>query len=93
MVITRRSADDIEAMKRAGAILSGAMEEARRLLVPGVTTGEVDQAAEEFIYGKDAKPLFKGYRGFPAATCISVNEEVVHGIPGRRMVNAGDIVS
>ncbi len=93
MVITRRSADDIDAMKRAGVILSGAMEEARRLLTPGVTTGEVDQAAEEFIYGRDAKPLFKGYRGFPAATCISVNEEVVHGIPGRRTLREGDIVS
>lgn len=92
-MIRRREAEEIEAMKAAGRILNGAMETARRMLAPGVTTGSVDRAVEDFLKEKGARPLFKGYRGFPASTCISVNEEVVHGIPGGREVAEGDIVS
>lgn len=60
---------------------------------PGVTTGELDQIGESVLARENAKPSFKGYRGFPAAACISVNDEVVHGIPGGRKLNDGDIVS
>jgi len=60
---------------------------------PGITTGEIDRLSEEFILSREAKPAFKGYRGFPATACISINEEVVHGIPGRRTLMEGQIVS
>jgi len=92
-LIERRSAGEIECMKAPGRILVGAMELARGMLEPGVTTGEIDAAVERFLNEKGAVALFKGYRGFPASTCISVNEEVVHGIPGERRLEEGDIVS
>ncbi len=92
-MIERRSAGEIEAITAAGRLLSGAMDMARGMLAPGVTTGEIDAAVEEFLKEEGATPLFKGYRGFPASTCISVNEEVVHGIPGDRALVSGDIVS
>ena len=63
------------------------------MISPGITTMELDQVAEEVILSKGAIPAFKGYRGFPAALCISINEEVVHGIPGQRQLKEGDIVS
>jgi len=80
-------------MRQAGAILVEAMAEAKRLLEPGVTTAFLDQEVEKFVLARGGELLFKGYRGFPASTCISIDEEVVHGIPGRRRVQAGDIVS
>jgi methionyl aminopeptidase len=80
-------------MKAAGAILTAAMNRAAVMLTPGVTTGEIDAAVDAVIRERGGTPLFKGYRGFPASTCISVNEEVVHGIPGPRRVALGDIVS
>lgn len=61
---------------------------------PGISTGELDRIAEEIILGKNAKPSFKGYYGFPASICASVNNEVVHGIPNKdRILNEGDIIS
>jgi methionyl aminopeptidase len=63
------------------------------MIVPGITTKELDRVAEEYILLKGARPAFKGYRGFPATLCISVNEEVVHGIPSQRRLKEGDIVS
>jgi methionyl aminopeptidase len=92
-LIPRRSRRDIDKMRAAGAILMEAMALAGKALAPGVSTAEIDAEVEAFVLSKGAALLFKGYRGFPAATCISVNEEVVHGIPGRRRIQAGDIVS
>jgi methionyl aminopeptidase len=68
-------------------------EKLRGMIEPGITTKELDQVAEEYILLKGARPAFKGYRGFPATLCISINDEVVHGIPGQRRLKEGDIVS
>ena len=65
----------------------------KKVVAPGITTRELDQIAEEIILSKGATPAFKGYRGFPASLCTSINEEVVHGIPGQRRLEEGDIVS
>jgi len=80
-------------MREAGRILAQVMEQVRQYIRPGVTTAELDALAEELIRQRGAIPSFKGYRGFPATACISVNEEVVHGIPGPRVLREGDIVS
>jgi len=90
--IVIKSAEEIEGIRRAGAILAAALSTAKRELRPGLTTAEVDRIIEEFIRSHGAEPTFKGYRGFPAASCISVNEEVIHGIPGKRVIREGDIV-
>ncbi len=70
-----------------------ALDLAESLIQPGITTFEIDKAIEQFIESKGAKPAFKGYNGFPASSCISVENEVVHGIPGNRTLNEGEIVS
>jgi len=83
-------------MRKAGLVVWEAHQVAARLVKPGVTTGEIDAAIEAFFAEKNAEPLFKGVPGvvpFPAVTCISVNEEVVHGIPGARTLVEGDCVS
>ena len=83
-------------MRRAGLVVWGAHQEAARLVRPGVTTGEIDAAVERFFQEHKAVALFKGVPGkvpFPAACCISVNDEVVHGIPGPRVLREGDVVS
>lgn len=95
-VITLRSPREIGCMRKAGLIVWEAHQIAARLVRPGVTTGEIDAAIEAFFVAKGAVPLFKGVPGkvpFPAVTCISVNEEVVHGIPGPRVLRPGDVVS
>lgn len=92
-MVQRRSRKDIEKMRAAGAILAGAMRVAEGMIAPGVETREIDEAVERFVLDRGGRLLFKGYRGFPAATCISVDEEVVHGIPGARKIAAGEIVS
>jgi methionyl aminopeptidase len=68
-------------------------QELKKKVAPGISTLELDQIAEEIIFSKGAIPAFKGYRGFPATLCISINEEVVHGIPSQRQLKEGDIVS
>ena len=91
-----RSAREIGLMRQAGLVVWKAHQAAAALLRPGVTTAELDQAAHNVFREVGAEPLFLGYPGktpFPAATCISVNEEVVHGIPGDRQLQEGDIVS
>jgi methionyl aminopeptidase len=93
VAIARRSGEEIAAIREAGRIVADALELARGMLRAGVTTGEIDRAVEELVAGKGGSLLFKGYRGFPASTCISVNEEVVHGIPGERVLAEGDLVS
>ena len=83
---------EIEKMAASAGILADVFRELRHLIVPGVTTAEVDAAAEKMIRDAGCKPNFKGYNGFPNACCISVNEQVVHGIPGSRRLDEGDIV-
>ncbi|HHW03513.1 MAG TPA: type I methionyl aminopeptidase [Thermoanaerobacterales bacterium] len=92
-MIILKSQREIEIMKKAGKIVAMTLEKVRQALKPGITTGELDRIAEEFILSQGAYPTFKGYRGFPAAICTSVNEEVVHGIPGLRTLKDGDIIS
>lgn len=88
-----KSPREIELMRRAGHILADLMDRLREFVKPGMTTLDVDVEVERFITNRGAKPAFKGYRGFPATICISINEEVVHGIPSaQRRLRAGDIV-
>ena len=92
-LISVKSAREIEAMRRAGRITARARALAASMITPGVTTLEIDTAVRRFIQQQGAKPSFLGYSGFPGSACISVNEEVIHGIPGPRVLKEGDIVS
>jgi methionyl aminopeptidase len=95
-VVNLRSAREIAAMRRAGLLVWAAHQLVKSLVRPGITTGEIDAAVEQFFAEKGAVPLFKGVPGkipFPAVCCMSVNDEVVHGIPGRRVLLDGDVVS
>jgi methionyl aminopeptidase len=92
-VIELKSAREIGLMRRAGHILDDVVERLRGSVKPGLSTLEIDEDVERFIRSRGARPAFKGYRGFPATVCISINEEVVHGIPSaQRRVREGDIV-
>ena len=84
---------EITSLRKGGKILRGCLKHVAALVHPGITTGELDRAAEIFIRKHGGEPAFKGYKGFPATLCISVNEECVHGIPGKRVLKEGDIVS
>ncbi len=92
-MIILKSEREIGLMREAGRIVAECHEYLARAIRPGVTTGELDALAEEFIRRRGGIPTFKGYRGYPASICTSVNDEVVHGIPGKRVLVAGDIVS
>ena len=92
-MISLKSPREIEAMRRAGRITAQARALAGSMVAPGVTTLEIDKAVRRFIESQGAKPSFLGYGGFPGSACISVNEEVIHGIPGPRKLREGDIVS
>ena len=92
-MISIKSPREIEAMRRAGRITAQARALAGSMVKPGVTTLEIDRAVRRFIESQGAKPSFLGYSGFPGSACISVNEEVIHGIPGPRVLKEGDIVS
>ena len=92
-MITLRSAHEIELMRRAGKITAAARAYAGELVKPGVTTQEIDRAVEHFIRKQGAVPSFLHYQGYPASVCISVNDEIIHGIPGPRVLEEGDIVS
>ncbi len=87
-----RQPDEIERIRDAARLVARTLRELERHARPGVTTGELDRIAEEFILANGGRPAFKGYRGFPASICPAVNEEVVHGIPGERTLRDGDIV-
>jgi methionyl aminopeptidase len=92
-VIYYKSAREIGFMRQAGHVLAGVVDMLRETVRPGLSTADIDEEVEEFIRGHKAAPAFKGYRGFPATACISINEEVVHGIPSaHRRVKEGDIV-
>ena len=85
---------DINAMEKASKIVGEALEMSRELMQPGITTWEIDKKIEEFIKNKGAIPSFKGYQGFPASACISVNEVLIHGIPSKtKHLEEGDIVT
>ena len=80
-------------MRRAGAVVGKLLTFLAPRVAPGIKTKELDRAAAEFIRSHGAKPAFLGYRGFPATICVSINDEVVHGIPGERVIRPGDVVS
>lgn len=91
-MINIRTHDEIELIRESGRLVAGALDLASELVGPGVETGALDREIEEYIIGNGATPEFKGYQGFPAAICASINEEVVHGIPGARALRNGDII-
>ena len=92
-MITLESADEIEAMSLAGKITAAARALAREMVKPGVTTQQIDKAEVHFIREQGATPSFLHYNGYPASVCVSVNDEIIHGIPGNRVLQEGDIVS
>ena len=92
-MITLKSSHEIQLMRQAGKITAAARALAGEMVAPGVTTHEIDKAVYRFIKSQGAVPSFLNYNGFPASVCISVNDEVIHGIPGNRVLREGDIVS
>ncbi len=92
-MIVCKSPAEIEKMRAANQLVAHVLEDLAAMVAPGVSTADLDQAAEARVRAAGAEPAFKGYRGYPATLCASVNEQVVHGIPNRRPLAAGDIVS
>jgi methionyl aminopeptidase len=90
-MIYLKSPAEIAIIKKNGAILKACLEKAGEMVKPGVKKQDIDQAIEKLILKEKAKPAFKGFHGYPASTCISVNEEVVHGMPNGRVLKEGDI--
>lgn len=92
-MINLKSPEEIKRMRAAALIAAAAMDKVIAAVKDGVTTEELDEIAYQYIVGRGAKPSFKGYGGFPGTACISINEQIVHGIPGKRRLHEGDIVS
>ena len=92
-MITIKSAEEIGKMRKAGALLHEVLDQLKTMIEPGVTTAHLDQEAERLIRGAGAIPSFKGYEGFPASICASINDEVVHGFPTDKPLKEGSIVS
>jgi methionyl aminopeptidase len=92
-VITRRSAAEIATMRRAGRVVAEVLDRVEEELRPGVSTAHLDRIAEEHIRRAGGTPSFKGYYGYPSSLCISIDREVVHGIPGDRTIANGQVVS
>ena len=92
-MITLKSSHEIDLMCRSGKITAAARALAGEMVKPGVTTQEINDAVERFIRKQGAVPSFLHYNGYPASVCISVNDEIIHGIPGKRVLQEGDIVS
>jgi methionyl aminopeptidase len=92
-MIIRKSQEEIDTMARAGAIVADTLALLEENIQPGATTAELDSLAEEFIRSRGGEPTFKGYKGYPAATCLSPNAMVVHGIPGKAKLQDGDTLS
>ena len=92
-MIILKSNREIKLMREAGRIVAMVLEEMKNSVRPGITTAELDEIAEKLIIKMGARPAFKGYNGFPGSICTSINEEVVHGIPGLAKVKDGDIIS
>jgi methionyl aminopeptidase len=92
-MIILKSKAELEVMREAGRIVALTHQELAKAIKPGITTKQLDELAETFIRSMGAIPSFKGYGGFPGSICTSVNEELVHGIPGNRILQDGDIIS
>ena len=88
-----KTPEQVALMRRAGLVVADALDAVRAALAPGVTTARLDAVAEDVITSAGATPSFLGYHGYPASLCISVNDEIVHGIPGSRVLQPGDVVS
>lgn len=88
-----KTPEQIAVMRRAGLVVADALDAVRSALVPGTTTAQLDAIAEDVIRSAGATPSFLGYHGYPASLCVSVNDEIVHGIPGSRVLQPGDVVS
>lgn len=88
-----KTKEEIELMRQSNRLVAKLLEHLRQMVAPGITTAQLDAAAEEFIRKHGATPTFKGYAGYPACICTSVNDQVVHGIPGPRVLKNGDIIS
>lgn len=93
MGIIIKTKTEIELMRKAGKILAAVMDKIVKHVEPGIKTIELDRLAETEIFGYGACPSFKDYKGYPANICVSINDEIVHGIPGERVIKPGDIVS
>lgn len=93
MTIELKDDKEIKAMEESNRIVAVILKELEDIIEPGISTHDIDAFADKRISQLNAKPAFKGYRGFPATACVSVNEEIVHGIPGNRILKDGDIVS
>jgi methionyl aminopeptidase len=91
-MIPLKSDQELKFMRQAGKLLAKIMQKLKNNIKVGISTIEIDRLAEEMVRDEDALPAFKGYKGFPASICVSVNEEIVHGIPGERKLKEGDIV-
>ncbi|AZR74738.1 type I methionyl aminopeptidase [Anoxybacter fermentans] len=91
-MIVIKSEREIWLMREVGRIVAETHALLAEIIKPGITTAEIDRIAEEYILKCGAKPAFKGYQGFPATVCVAINEEVVHGIPGKRRLEEGDII-
>jgi methionyl aminopeptidase len=93
MNVPLKSAADLDAMRTSCRMTAEVLRQVAEAVKPGVTTGELDALTRRLIEGLKAKPSFLGYHGYPAAICVSINDEVIHGIPGPRVVLPGDVVS
>ena len=92
-MVTIKTPEEIGIMAEGGKILAGVMRELENKVKPGITTKELDELAEELIFKSGGKCSFKGYQGFPCCLCTSVNEEIVHAVPSKRILKEGDILS
>lgn len=92
-MVTRKSKHEIDKMRQAGRIVAEVLALVEQELRPGVSAGHLDRIAEKYIRSQGATPSFKGYHGYPASLCISIDDEVVHGIPGERVIREGQVVS
>lgn len=91
-MIIRKSKRELEIMKKASQVVAETHALLAEEIEPGITTQEIDRLAEEYIRSQGAEPAFKGYQGFPSTVCVAINEQVVHGIPGSRQLESGDII-
>ncbi|MGZ4134314.1 MAG: type I methionyl aminopeptidase, partial [Tumebacillaceae bacterium] len=92
-MIVSKSNVELDLMREAGRIVALTHKELQQAVRPGITTKELDQIADDFIRKQGALPSFKGYHGYPGSICASVNEEIVHGMPGKRVLAEGDVIS
>ncbi|HAA90110.1 MAG: Methionine aminopeptidase [Thermoanaerobacterales bacterium 50_218] len=92
-MIILKTPSEVPYLRKAGKIVAMTLQELEKYIRPGVTTGELNKIADDFIRRSGARPAFLGYHGFPGSICTSVNNEVVHGIPGERKLKSGDIIS